>query len=320
MICAAKWIPLCGPAYDFPAVADGRVRMEKLEQHRVEPAYGFVFNTRRPLLADDTLRAALEYSFDFDWVNKNLFHDAYKRVTSFFPNSELAAPALPEGKELEILSNYRGQLPAEIFTRPVTPPEAADETQFRANLLKADAMLRAAGYKIKGDQLFTAKGMPVTFEILLSDPHDEKVALNWAHGLKRLGITANIHTVDSAQYLARVAAFDFDVTINKWFSTLSPGNEQMSYWGSAAADQKGSRNYAGVKDPVVDALASAIPNARSREELVTATHALDRVLMAGHYMVPLYYQSADDFASWTKLHHPDTLSLWGIDMDSWWGQ
>jgi len=311
-----KW----ATAYDFPAVADKRVRLESLEHHRTEPAYGFIFNTRHALFSDPVLRAALEYSFDFSWVNKNLFHGQYKRVTSFFPNSELAAPVLPSGKELDILNTYRAQLPPEIFTTPVTPPEASNEELFRDNLLKAEAMLRDAGYKVDGDQLFTKNGSPVTFEILLSDPIEEKTALNWSRSLKRLGITATIHTVDSAQYQARLAAFDYDVTINKWFNSLSPGNEQMYFWGSVAADQKGSRNYAGVKDPVVDALATAIPNAKTREDLVAATNALDRVLMEGHYMVPLYYLGADDIASWTKLHHPDQMSLYGNVMEAWWGQ
>lgn len=311
-----KW----ATAYDFPAVTEGRVRLERLEHHRTEPAYGFIFNTRHALFADPVLRAALQYSFDFSWVNKNLFHSQYKRVTSFFPNSELAAPGLPEGKELEILNAYRAQLPADIFTTPVEPPTAEDAEQFRDNLLKAEAMLRDAGYKIDNDRLFTPQGAPVAFEILLNDPVEEKVALNWAHSLKRLGIIAAIRTVDSAQYQSRLAGFDYDVTINKWFNSLSPGNEQMYFWGSVAADQKGSKNYAGVKDPVVDALAASIPNAQTREDLVAATHALDRVLMQGHYMVPLYYLGADDIASWTKLHHPDTMSLYGNVMESWWGQ
>ena len=170
-----KW----ATGYEFPAVTDGRVRLEKLEHHRTEPAYGFIFNTRHALFADPTLRAALQYSFDFTWVNKNLFHGQYKRVASFFPNSELAATGLPEGKELDILNAYRAQLPAAVFTTPVTPPVSDDEEQFRDNLLKAEAMLRDAGYKIDGDQLFTPKGEPVVFEIMLSDPTEEKVALNW---------------------------------------------------------------------------------------------------------------------------------------------
>jgi microcin C transport system substrate-binding protein len=310
-----KW----ATAYDFPAAHDGRVRLEQLPHHRTEP-YGFILNTRRPLLADPALRAALQYSFDFAWANKNLFHGASTRVDSFFPNSELAAPALPEGKELEILNAYRDKLSPDIFTVPVTPPETATEDQFRDNLLHAESMLRAVGYTIKSDQLYTPGGAPVTFEILLSDPREEKVALNWARSLKRLGVTANIHTVDSAQYQARLSAFDYDVIINKWINSLSPGNEQMYYWGSAAADQKGSRNYAGVRDPVVDALAASISDAKTREDLIASTHALDRVLMAGHYMVPLYYLGADDIASWTRIHHPDKMSLYGNVMEDWWGQ
>jgi microcin C transport system substrate-binding protein len=312
----AKW----ATAYDFPAVNEKLVRLEHLEHHRTEPAYGFIFNTRRTLLSDPALRAALEYSFDFAWINKNLFHGQYKRLTSFFPNSELAAPSLPEGKELDILKAYRNQLPPEIFNTPITPPEAADDEQFRANLLHAEAMLREAKYTVRGDQLFTPQGKAVSFEIMLSDPIEEKVALNWAHALARLGIAATIHTVDSAQYQARLANFDYDVTINRWVNSRSPGNEQMYFWGTAAANQKGSRNYAGVHDAVVDALAAAIPNAKTREDLVASTHALDRVLMEGHYIVPLYYLGADDIASWTRLHHPEQLSLYGNVMEAWWGQ
>jgi microcin C transport system substrate-binding protein len=311
----AKW----ATSYDFPAVKEGRARLERMEHHRTEPAYGYIMNTRRALFKDPVLRAALEYSFDFNWVNKNLFHGQVKRVNSFFPNSELAAPPLPEGQELEILNAYRSQLPPDIFTDPVTPPEAASQEEFRDNLLKAETMLREAGYKIDGDMLLTPSGVPVSFEIMLSDPSEEKITLNWVTALKRLGIEAKVHTVDSAQYQSRLAAFDYDVTANKWSNSLSPGNEQMFFWGSAAADQKGSRNYAGVKDPVVDALAASIPNAATRDDLVAASRALDRVLMKGNYVVPLYYLGADDIASWTRIHHPEQMPLYGNVMESWWG-
>lgn len=309
-----KW----ATAYDFPAANDGRVRLERLEHHRTEPAYGFVLNTRRALLADPVLRAALQYSFDFAWVNKNLFHGQYEQVTSTFPNSELAAPALPEGRELEILNRYKDQLPPEIFTTPITPPVAENEGQFRDQLLHAEIMLREGGYKISNGQLLSPKKIPVHFDILLSDPLEEKTALNWAQGLERLGITTTIRTVDSAQYQARLASFDYDITTAKWSNSLSPGNEQMYFWGSSAADQKGSRNYAGVKSPVVDALARQIPNAKTRDEMIAASHALDRVLMSGHYFVPLYYLGADNIASWGKVHHPDKMSLYGNVMEAWW--
>ena len=309
-----KW----AKAYDFPAVSERRVRLEKLEHHRTEPAYGYILNTRRELFADPVLRAALQYTFDFGWVNKNLFHGQFKRVGSYFPNSELAAAGLPEGKEREILNIYRNQLPPEIFTTSVAPPESSSQDQFRANLLRAETILHDGGYKIQGDKLFTPSGAPVIFEILLSDPIEEKIALNWASGLKRLGIAARVHTVDSAQYQSRLSGFDYDITANKWSNSLSPGNEQMYFYGSAAADQKGSRNYAGIKNPVVDALASALPNVSTREELVATVHALDRVLMQAHVFVPLYYLGADDIASWTRVVHSDKMSLYGNVMESWW--
>ncbi|MDE2029755.1 MAG: ABC transporter substrate-binding protein [Alphaproteobacteria bacterium] len=311
-----KW----ATGYDFPAAHDGRVKLERLATHRTEPAYGFVLNTRRALFADPVLRAALQYSFDFSWVNRHLFHDQYKRVDSYFPNSDLAAPPLPTGEELQILDKYKSELPPDIFTTPVTPPTAKNERQFRDNLLKAEKMLLGAGYKIKDNRLYTPKGAPVAFEIMLSDPSEEKVALNWSRDLKRLGIVASVRTVDSAQYQERIASFDYDVTAVKWYNSLSPGNEQMYFWGSAAAKEKGSRNYAGIHDPVVDALATAIPDARTRAELVADCHALDRVLMRGDYIVPLYYLGADDIASWRKLHHPKKMSLYGNVMEAWWAQ
>jgi len=309
-------------AYDFPAAHDGRVKLEDMPHHRTEPAAGFIFNTRRALFRDRVLREALGYAFDSAWINRNLFHDHYHRITSFFPNSELAAPPLPDAREKEILEPYGAQLPPEIFTAPVTPSETdGSEESLRSNLLKADALLRAAGYVTKDGQLFApAKNQPVAFEILLSDPAEEKIALSWARRLKQLGVTVRVHTVDSAQYQARLAAFDYDVTTGKWINSLSPGNEQSFYWGSAAADQQGSRNYAGVKDPVVDALAAAIPEARTRDDLVAMTHALDRVLMAGRYMVPFYYLGADDVASWSHLHHPNVMPPYGTVVESWWIQ
>ncbi len=308
-------------AYDFPAAHDGRVTLEELPHHRTEPATGFIFNTRRALFQNRALREALGYAFDAAWINRNLFHDHYHRVTSFLPNSELAAPALPDAREKEILEKFHAQVPAEIFSEPVTPPTTdGSEESLRANLLKAEALLKSAGYTTQAGQLVGANGSTVGFEILLSDPAEEKVALSWTRTLKRLGITARVHTVDSAQHQARLAAFDYDVISSKWINSLSPGNEQSYFWGSAAADQHGSRNYAGVKDPVVDALTAAIPEAKTREDLVATTHALDRVLMSGHYTVPFYYLGADDIAYWNKLRHPAVTPPYGVVMESWWVQ
>ena len=308
-------------AYDFPAVHDGRVAPETFAHQRTEPAGGFIFNLRRKPMADEILRAALQYTFNFAWINRNLFHGQYHRTESFFPNSELAAPPLPVGRELKILDHYRDRLPPSLFTRTVHPPETdGSEEGFRQNLLTARVMLREAGYILHDNQLYTPhEEQPVAFEILLSDPVDEKVALTWGQALKRIGITARIHTVDSAQYQERLAGFDYDVTVNKWVNSLSPGNEQSNYWGSAAADMTGSRNYAGVKNPVIDTLAGAIPLCTSRDELVASVHALDRVLMASHIMIPFYYLGADHIASWAdRVGHPAITPLYGTVMESWW--
>jgi len=314
---ATKW----ATGYDVPAVKDGRIKCECFPHQRPEPASGFIFNTRRPLFHDPALRAALEYTFDFGWINRTLFHGQYRRTESFFPNSELATSKLPDEKEGKILEKYKAQLPADIFTQPVTPPDStAGEEALRRNLRKADELLRAAGYVTRDGKLYPPNAQtPVGFEILLNDPAEEKIGLEWARVLKRIGIEARVRTVDSAQYQARLANFDFDVTTGKWINTLSPGNEQFFYWSAAAADQKGSRNYAGIKDPVVDALTNAIPAAASRAELVATVHALDRVLMRGHYTIPFYYQGADCTAYWMKhLRHPAAVPLYGTVLESWW--
>lgn len=282
-----KW----AKAYDHPAVADGRIVMERIPHHRTEALSGFVLNTRRPLLRDAVLREALDLAFDFDWINRTLFQGLYKRSTSFFPNSELAANAGDEN-------------------------HAAPQ---REKLLKAAELLKQAGYVMRGERLHAPSGAVVAFDVMLSDPAEEKVALEWARGLGRLGIEARVRTVDSAQYQARLNGFDYDVTTGRWFNSLSPGNEQMFFWSCAAAKQNGSRNYAGVCDPSIDALAAAIPAARTRQALVAATRALDRALLAGHYVVPFYYLGADHLAYWnSRLDHSAITPLYGPILESWW--
>jgi len=311
-----KW----ATGYDFPAAHDGRVKLERFPNHRPAQVNGFILNTRRPLFQSPVLREALGYAFDSGWINRELFHGQYHRTESFFPNSELAAPPLPSGEELKILDQFRAQLPPAIFTTPVAPPHTdGADSSIRANLLKATAMLKQAGYKLRGNQLYAPNNQPVQFDVLLNDPSQEKVALDWARDLARLGIAAHVRTVDSAQYQERLATFDYDVVIGKWINSLSPGNEQSLYWSSAAANEKGSRNYAGVRDPVVDALATMIPAARTRADLVASTHALDRVLMEGHYVIPFFYLGTDDVAYWTAhLRHPSDIPLYGFVLESWW--
>ncbi|MDD3288318.1 MAG: extracellular solute-binding protein [Alphaproteobacteria bacterium] len=305
-------------SYDFSAAHDGRVKLESFPHKRTEAINGFILNTRRDLFKDRALREAMGYAFDFGWINRNLFHDLYKRSSSFFPNSELACFGIPEGDELALLKKFSDRLSPEIFSTSVSPPQTdGGEESLRDNLLHAADILKRAGYVMRDGKLY--KDMrAVEFEILLSDPVEEKIALQMVRALQRLGISARARTVDSAQYQARLAAFDFDVIVGKWFNSLSPGNEQLLFWGSSAAKQQGSRNYPGIQDPVVDALAAEITAARSRDDLITATRALDRVLMFGRYVIPFYYLGADQIAFWSQLHHPDVTPLYGPIIESWW--
>ncbi len=280
---------------------------------RPEPLRGFIFNTRRGLFSDIRVRQALTYAFDFDWVNRALFGGIYKRAASTFPNSELAFRGLPEGLELNALAPWRDQLPAALFTQAFSLPGG----EVRENLRNADALLREAGWRLeKGQRL--KDGQAFIFQILLTSADDEKIALEFARSLARLGITASVRTVDSAQYQSRVTDYDFDMTINFWSSTLSPGNEQLFYWSSASADAPGTRNYAGVKNPVVDTLAGSLASAPTRDGLVARAWALDRVLMWGHYVIPLTYLGRDLLAARTGLDRPAT-PIYGVFPElSWW--
>ncbi|MDD2324901.1 MAG: extracellular solute-binding protein [Alphaproteobacteria bacterium] len=314
-----KW----AKAYNGHAVTDGRIKLERFAHARTEAATGLILNTRRPLFQDKALRKAMNLAFDFGWINRTLFQGLYKRTESFFPNAELAAGAGPaEGDVKTILEKYKDRLPLSFFTESVTPmPTDGTEAARREALLKAATLLETAGYRLKNERLFSPQNEPVSFEVMLSDPAEEKVALEWSRDLKRLGITARIRTVDSAQYQARLNSFDYDVTTGRWFNSLSPGNEQLFFWSCAAAKQKGSRNYAGICDPIVDALAAAIPATQSREELVATTRALDRVLMEGNYTVPFYHLGVDQVASWTtRLGHPTTTPIYGPILESWWAK
>lgn len=310
-------------AYEGPALDDGRIKLASFPHQRTEAMRGFVLNTRRPLLQDKVLRKALNLAFDFGWINKALFQGLYKRTISFYPNSELAAGReFPIGEEASVLRLYKKQLPATLFTQSAVPAKQNGGLgEQRAQLVEAMHILKDAGYVLRNGKLMTSTGVPVSFDVMLSDPIEEKIALEWARNLDRLGITANIRTVDSAQYQARLTSFDYDVTVARWFNSLSPGNEQSYFWGCAAAKQQGSRNYPGICDPVVDALATAIPAARTRAGLVATTRALDRVLMAGYYVVPFYHLGATQIAFWQKrLAHDKKMPLYGPILESWWSQ
>lgn len=310
---------LWAEGYDFPAVRDGRLEKLELPLERPVGMRGLVFNTRRPLFQDIRVRQALGLAFDFDWVNRNLFHGSYARNVSYFENSDLAAEGAPSAGELALLKPFADGVPAAVFGPAVMPPEAEGRSGLRRNLRKAGQLLAEAGWSVGSDQVLrNSDGVAFAFEILLHDPTDEKVALNLARSLKRLGIEATARTVDPSQYERRRQGFDYDMIVNHWYQSLSPGSEQWYYWGQAAADQPGSRNYAGVSLPAVDSLVGALTAARSRAELRTAARALDRVLRASHLVVPLYWQPTTRMAVSSDLRRPKVTPVYGPLLTSWW--
>ncbi|MGQ9368152.1 extracellular solute-binding protein [Azospirillum sp. ST 5-10] len=306
--------------YAGPALQRGAIVLEAFHHGRPDVARGFIFNTRRPPFDDVRVRTALGHAGDFAWINRTLFHGALERSPSYYPNSELAAAGLPGADERAVLEPFRDRLPPDLFTRPFRLPESDGSGPYanRDDRRAALRLLADAGWRLDGGRLVDAAGTPFAFEILLGDPSDERVALEYARGLERLGIQATVRTVDSAQFQGRLDRFDFDVTVRWWASSLSPGNEQLYYFGSAAADQPGSRNYPGIRDPVVDAVAGSIAQARTREELVARARALDRVLMWGHYRVPLFHAAADRIARWTRVGRPEVTPLYGPVVEAWW--
>ncbi len=308
--------------YGFPAVADGRVTRLELPQRRPTGMTGFALNTRRDLFRDSRVREALLHAFHFEWINQNLLHGQYRRIGSYFENSELSARGAPAGVELELLGEHRSSLPSALFERVQAPPSADRPGGFRANLRIARRLLQDAGWRVEDNVLTHGEtGREFRFEILLNGPSRERIALAYADSLRRLGIEASIRPVDSAQYRERTATYDFDVIAHSWGVTLSPGAEQAFYWSSAAADTEGTRNYPGVQDPVVDALIDRLTNARTRAALVGAARALDRTLLEGHYVVPLYYSDVDRFAYWGDLDFVrEVIPLYGAVVETWWAE
>ena len=304
-------------AYDFPAVADGRVKLERLPHGRPSGMSALVFNMRREIFADRRVRYGLAHAFDFASINKTLLHGAYKRTGSIFDNSELGSRGVPRARELDLLEPFRGQLPRELFEVPYRP--AAVDGGTRANLKAALRLLAEAGWEVRNGSLRRAEdGLPMAFEILLVDPANEKIALSFARSLERLGVEARVRTVDTSQYQYRLTAYDFDMIVYRWGMSLSPGNEQAFYWGTQAAGQEGTRNYPGIRDPVVDRLIDLMTKARERDVFVDIVRAMDRVLLWGHYFIPLYHLEDDGVAYWDRFGRPDVTPLYGIVVESWW--
>ena len=310
--------------YNFPAVREGRVKRAEWENpYRSSGVLvGFIPNLRRDKFKDPRVRKALNYAFDFEDLNKTIFFDQYKRIDSFFYGSELASSGLPEGRVLEILEEVRDQVPADVFTAPYTNPVNGDPQKVRQNLREAVKLFREAGYEIRDGRMVDAEtGEPFTFEILLNGPIIERVALPFTESLKKIGVDATVRSIDAAQFANRQRSRDFDMIYTGWAQSLSPGNEQFEYWGSAAADREGSANYAGIADPAVDQLIEKIVFAADRDELVAATEALDRVLLANQFVVPSYTSRVARVAYSDKLAFPEPLPEYRIGFPTiWWSK
>jgi microcin C transport system substrate-binding protein len=304
--------------YDSPAREAGLYKMEELPTHVTTGMQGFAMNLRRPIFQDRRVREALSYAFDFEWSNRNLFNGAYTRTRSYFDNSELAATGLPSPEELKLLEPLRGQIPDEVFTKEYQPPKTDGTGNWRENQRIATRLLREAGWRVVDQKLVDAQGKQMSFEILLNSPQFERIALPYVENLKRLGIDARVRTVDTAQYQRREEEFDFDMTVEVFAQSESPGNEQRDYWSSESADVRGSRNIIGIKSKAIDTLVEAIIAAPDRDSLVTRTRALDRVLQWGHYAVPNWHSRVARVAYWDRFSRPKELSKYGYLGSTWW--
>lgn len=307
-------------AYDFSAVRDGRVIKEALPTGVPKTSTYFVFNTRRAIFSDIRAREALLLLFDFEWINHSYFFDLYRRTAGYFDGSELSSHGRPAGgRERALLAPFPDAVRADVLDGTWSPPVTDGSGRDRATLRRALDLLAAAGYELRGTELVERKsGRPFTFEILVTARDEERLALLFTQSLKRAGIAARVRMVDAVQYEGRRLAYDFDMIENRWDQSLSPGNEQAFYWGSAAADQPGTRNYMGVKSPAVDAMIAALLKAESREDFVAAVRALDRTLISGFYVIPLFHLPAQWIARWSTIGRPAATSLYGYLPETWW--
>ena len=310
--------------YNFPAARDGRIVREELENpYRSQGVMvGFIPNLRRDKFKDPLVRKALNHAFDFEELNRTIFFDQYQRIDSFFYGTELSGSGKPEGRVLEILESVRDKVPPEVFAGAYTNPVGGDPQKQRANLREAVKLFRQSGYEIRGGKMVDAEtGEPFTFEILLNGPIIERVALPYVENLKKIGVDATVRSVDAAQYANRERNRDFDVIYSAWAQALSPGNEQFEYWGSAAADREGSANYAGIADEGIDELIRKVVFAPDRDELIAATQALDRVLLAHQYVIPSYTSRVARIAYSDRLAHSDPLPTYRIGFPTiWWSK
>jgi microcin C transport system substrate-binding protein len=305
--------------YDTPAVKAGRLVKLTLPDNTPSGAQGYFLNARRPQLSDVRVRKALDYAFDFEFTNKQMFYGVYTRTASFFENSPLKAKGKPSEAELALLEPFRSELPPEVFGEPYTPPVSDGTGKDRRPLQEADKLLKEAGWQIKDGKRVNAKGEVLALEFLFEDDVSERILTGYAENLRRLGLAIEMRRVDPAQFERRRKAFDFDVMSARYVLSLTPGPEIRGYWSSDAAKVQGSRNLSGIANPAVDALIGKVIDAKSRKDLETAAHALDRVLRVGHYWVPAWYKPFYHIAHWDKYGRPPVQPRYARGyIDSWW--
>jgi len=315
---------LWATAYTGTQIDNGSMIKEEIPHQNPSGMQAYVFNLRNPIFKDIELRKAIALVFDFEWTNKSLFYGAYTRTQSYFENSELASSGLPSEQELLLLEPYRDQLPTSVFNQAYQVPTSSGDNRNRKNLRKAKAILDAAGYKVTDGSLMSPSGEAIDFEILMYIPSFERIANPFVKALQRLGIHATLRMVDTSQYINRLRSFDFDMTNLVMSQSLSPGNEQRDFWHSSAATEHGSRNRIGIQNPVVDALVEKVISAKNRQQLLTATHALDRVLLHLHLIVPQWHSSSHRLAYWNKFHRPETAPNYDVGYSTglmtWWAK
>jgi peptide/nickel transport system substrate-binding protein len=306
--------------YDFPAARDGEVIRDTIKTGMPQPSEYLVFNTRRPVFSDIRVRQALTLLFDFEWINRNYFFDLYARSAGFFAGSELSAYGrAADDRERELLKPFASHIPTDILDGSYRLPVTDGSGRDRATLRSALNLLSQAGYDLDGTVLRQrSTKTPLSFEILASTRDQERIALAYQRDLRRAGIEVTVRSVDAVQFDQRRLAFDFDMIQNRWDQSLSPGNEQWLYWSSAAADSQGSRNYMGAKDPAIDAMIEALLAARQRTNFVSAVRALDRALISGFYVIPVFNVREQWIARWNRIERPATTALTGYLPETWW--
>jgi microcin C transport system substrate-binding protein len=306
-------------AYDFPAVRDGQVKLERVPESLPGGMYGLQMNTRRPVFSDPRVRQAMALAFDFQWMNRVLFYGSYNRITSYFSKSPMASSGLPSPAELKLLNPFRGKIPDAVFTTPFSLPVTDGSGYNLPQLEAAMKLLNQAGWHVKNFKLVNAAGEQMSFEMLFDDDSYDRIAISYAADLKLLGIDAQVRATDQATYERRMNDFDFDMTENAYPETDFPGTEQADYWGCAAADTPGSNNWSGVCSPAIDAMINAELAARTPADKQTAIHALDRLLLNGWYFVPWWGATSERMAWWQDRVVKQAAPLQvGFDYDLWW--